>query len=227
MDLIGKAYGKNNIGCSKEDNNSMKEKTDKTTTTNPMDKQQGTSVLVIDNYDSFTYNLVHYLEDLDCKVTVKRNDQINLEEIEAFDKIVLSPGPGIPDEAGLLKAIIAMYAPSKSIFGVCLGQQAIAEVFGGGLVNIDQVYHGIATKINITKDDILFNGLPKEIEVGRYHSWVVDPALPEVLEATSFDENGQVMSLRHKVYDVSAVQFHPESVLTPHGKKILENWVKK
>jgi len=227
LDLIGKAYGKNNIGCSKEDNNSMKEKTDKTTTTNPMDKQQGTSVLVIDNYDSFTYNLVHYLEDLDCKVTVKRNDQINLEEIEAFDKIVLSPGPGIPDEAGLLKAIIAMYAPSKSIFGVCLGQQAIAEVFGGGLVNIDQVYHGIATKINITKDDILFNGLPKEIEVGRYHSWVVDPALPEVLEATSFDENGQVMSLRHKVYDVSAVQFHPESVLTPHGKKILENWVKK
>jgi len=205
----------------------MKEKTDKTTTTNPMDKQQGTSVLVIDNYDSFTYNLVHYLEDLDCKVTVKRNDQINLEEIEAFDKIVLSPGPGIPDEAGLLKAIIAMYAPSKSIFGVCLGQQAIAEVFGGRLVNIDQVYHGIATKINIAKDDILFNGLPKEIEVGRYHSWVVDPALPEVLEATSFDENGQVMSLRHKVYDVSAVQFHPESVLTPHGKKILENWVKK
>lgn len=181
--------------------------------------------MVIDNYDSFTYNLVHYLEDLDCAVTVKRNDQISLKEIEAFDKIVLSPGPGIPDEAGLLKEIIAMYAPSKSIFGVCLGQQAIAEVFGGSLVNIDQVYHGIATKINIVKDDILFNGLPKEIEVGRYHSWVVDPLLPEVLEATSFDENGQVMSLRHKTFDVSAVQFHPESVLTPHGKKILENWV--
>ena len=201
----------------------MKEKTDKTANTNP----RGTSVLVIDNYDSFTYNLVHYLEDLDCTVTVKRNDQICLEEIEVFDKIVLSPGPGIPDEAGLLKEIIEMYAPSKSIFGVCLGQQAIAEVFGGSLVNIDQVYHGIATKIDIVKDDILFDGLPKEIEVGRYHSWVVNPTLPEVLEATSFDKNGQVMSLRHKVYDVCAVQFHPESVLTPHGKKILENWVKK
>lgn len=192
-----------------------------------MNKGQGTSILVIDNYDSFTYNLVHYLEDLDCIVTVKRNDQVSLEEIEAFDKIVLSPGPGIPDEAGLLKEIIAMYAPTKSIFGVCLGQQAIAEVFGGSLVNIDQVYHGIATKIKIVKEDVLFDGLPKEIEVGRYHSWVVNPNLPEVLEATSFDENGQVMSLRHKLYDVSAVQFHPESVLTPDGKKILQNWVTK
>ncbi|MBC8769161.1 aminodeoxychorismate/anthranilate synthase component II [Arenibacter sp. BSSL-BM3] len=204
----------------------MKENTDNKTNTNSLEKGQGKSILVIDNYDSFTYNLVHYLEDLDCIVTVKRNDQISLEEIEGFDKIVLSPGPGIPDEAGLLKEIIAMYAPTKSIFGVCLGQQAIAEVFGGSLVNIDQVYHGIATKIDIVKDDILFDGLPKEIEVGRYHSWVVNPDLPEVLEATSFDENGQVMSLRHKIYDVSAVQFHPESVLTPYGKKILENWVK-
>jgi anthranilate synthase component 2 len=184
-------------------------------------------ILVIDNYDSFTYNLVHYLEDLGCEVVVKRNDQLTLEEVDAFDKIVLSPGPGIPDEAGLLKQIIARYAPTKSIFGVCLGQQAIAEVFGGSLINLDQVYHGIATKINITKDDILFEGLPREIEVGRYHSWVVNPELPEVLEATSFDENGQVMSLRHKVYDVCAVQFHPESVLTPEGKKILENWLKK
>lgn len=184
-------------------------------------------ILVIDNYDSFTYNLVHYLEDLGCEVVVKRNDQLTLEEVDAFDKIVLSPGPGIPDEAGLLKQIIARYAPTKSIFGVCLGQQAIAEVFGGSLINLDKVYHGIATKINITKDDILFEGLPREIEVGRYHSWVVNPELPEVLEATSFDENGQVMSLRHKVYDVCAVQFHPESVLTPEGKKILENWLKK
>jgi anthranilate synthase component 2 len=200
----------------------MKVKTENTANTKP----KGISVLVIDNYDSFTYNLVHYLEDLDCKVTVKRNDQISLDEIEAFDKIVLSPGPGIPDEAGMLKEIIARYAPSKSIFGVCLGQQAIAEVFGGSLVNIDQVYHGIATKIAIVEDDILFRDLPKEIEVGRYHSWVVNPVLPEVLEATSFDENGQVMSLRHNIYDVSAVQFHPESVLTPYGKKILENWVK-
>ncbi|MCL4114625.1 UNVERIFIED_CONTAM: hypothetical protein GTU68_005359 [Idotea baltica] len=183
------------------------------------------NVLVIDNYDSFTYNLVHYLEDLGCKVTVKRNDQLNIEEVDAFDKIVLSPGPGIPDEAGLLKAIISKYAATKSIFGVCLGQQAIAEVFGGTLVNLDQVYHGIATKIDVIKDDILFNGISKEIEVGRYHSWVVDKNLPEVLVATSVDKNGQIMSLRHKEYDVSAVQFHPESVLTPEGKKILENWL--
>lgn len=186
----------------------------------------GGAILVIDNYDSFTYNLVHYFEDLGCEVIVKRNDQLTLEEVDAFDKIVLSPGPGIPDEAGLLKAIIAKYAPTKSIFGVCLGQQAIGEVFGGSLINLDEVYHGIATKINIVKDDILFEGLPKEIDVGRYHSWVVNPELPEVLEATSFDENGQVMSLRHKEYDVCAVQFHPESVLTPKGKKILENWLK-
>jgi anthranilate synthase component 2 len=182
-------------------------------------------ILVIDNYDSFTYNLVHYLEELDCEVIVKRNDQLTLEEVKAFDKIVLSPGPGIPEEAGLLKQIIETYSPTKSIFGVCLGQQAIAEVFGGTLINLDQVFHGIATKINITKNDILFEGIPNEIEVGRYHSWVVDPNLPEALEATSVDENGQVMSLRHKNYDVRAVQFHPESVLTPHGKKMLENWL--
>ncbi len=140
--------------------------------------EQGTTVLVIDNYDSFTYNLVHYLEDLGCRVTVKRNDQLTLEEVDAFDKIVLSPGPGLPDEAGLLKEIIKTYAPTKSIFGVCLGQQAIGEVFGGSLVNLDQVHHGVATKINIIKDDILFDGLPREIEVGRYHSWVVNPNLP-------------------------------------------------
>ena len=182
-------------------------------------------ILVIDNYDSFTYNLVHYLEDLGCEVTVKRNDQLALEEVEAFDKIVLSPGPGIPDEAGLLKEIIATYASTKSIFGVCLGQQAIGEVFGGSLINLDEVYHGIATKIKVIKDDVLFTGLPREIEVGRYHSWVVDPNLPDVLTATSVDENGQIMSLRHKTYDVCAVQFHPESVLTPLGKKILENWL--
>ncbi|MBE9490354.1 MAG: aminodeoxychorismate/anthranilate synthase component II, partial [Bacteroidetes bacterium] len=183
-------------------------------------------VLVIDNYDSFTYNLVHYLKDLDCEVTIKRNDKLTLEEVELFDKIVLSPGPGIPEEAGLLKSIIKAYAPSKSILGVCLGQQAIAEVFGGKLLNLDTVYHGIATDVNIAVDDeSLFEGLEKKIEVGRYHSWVVDANLPEELEATSFDENGQVMSLRHKVYDVKGVQFHPESVLTPNGKKILENWV--
>ncbi|MEH6681949.1 MAG: aminodeoxychorismate/anthranilate synthase component II [Sediminicola sp.] len=182
-------------------------------------------ILVIDNYDSFTYNLVHYLEDLDCTVTVKRNDQLDLDEVTPFDGIVLSPGPGIPDEAGLLKAIIAKYAPSKPIFGVCLGQQAIAEVFGGSLINLEKVYHGIATPITVTKDDLLFKGLPTTLEVGRYHSWVVDPRMPAELEATSIDGNGQIMSLRHTVYDIHAVQFHPESVLTPSGKSILKNWL--
>ncbi|GFZ79271.1 aminodeoxychorismate/anthranilate synthase component II [Aquaticitalea lipolytica] len=184
------------------------------------------NVLVIDNYDSFTYNLVHYLEDLDCQVTVKRNDQLHIDDVEAFDKIVLSPGPGIPDEAGLLKPIIARYAPTKSILGVCLGQQAIGEVFGGTLINLENVFHGVATKVtSCVNDEMLFNGLDKTFEVGRYHSWVVDANLPEVLEATSFDENGQVMSLRHKTYDVRGVQYHPESVLTPNGKQILKNWI--
>ena len=184
-------------------------------------------VLVIDNYDSFTYNLVHYLEDLNCDVTVKRNDKLTLEEVDAFQKIVLSPGPGIPDEAGLLKAIIIKYAATKSILGVCLGQQAIGEVFGGSLINLKEVYHGVATQVNITVDDEpLFKNMNKSIEVGRYHSWVVNSNLPEVLEATSFDSNGQVMSLRHRIYDVKGVQYHPESVLTPNGKQILENWIK-
>jgi anthranilate synthase component 2 len=183
-------------------------------------------ILVIDNYDSFTYNLVHYLEDLNCEVTVYRNDEFELDEISHFDKILLSPGPGIPDEAGLLKAVIQKYGPTKSIFGVCLGQQAIGEVYGGTLSNLDKVYHGVATKITTSvADETLFKGLDNEFEVGRYHSWVVDATLPEALEATSFDTNGQVMSLRHKTYDVRGVQFHPESVLTPNGKKILENWV--
>lgn len=183
-------------------------------------------ILVIDNYDSFTYNLVHYLEDLGCEVTVKRNNQIDIDTIEAFEKILLSPGPGIPDEAGLLKPIIANYAPTKSILGICLGQQAIAEVFGGSLINLDTVFHGVATKVSSCVDnEILFKGLDKTFEVGRYHSWVVDANLPEVLEATSFDDNGQVMSLRHRFYDVKGVQYHPESVLTPNGKQILENWV--
>ena len=183
-------------------------------------------VLVIDNYDSFTYNLVHYLEDLECEVTVKRNDKLSLDDVKAFEKIVLSPGPGIPDEAGLLKEIIRAYAPTKSILGVCLGQQAIGEVFGGTLINLDDVYHGVATKVTITVDDeSLFNDMGKSIEVGRYHSWVVDTNLPDDLEATSFDENGQIMSLRHKIYDVKGVQYHPESVLTPQGKQILKNWI--
>lgn len=183
-------------------------------------------ILVIDNYDSFTYNLVHYLEDLECEVTVYRNDEFDIDEIAHFDKILLSPGPGIPDEAGLLKAVIAKYAPTKSILGVCLGQQAIGEVFGGILSNLDKVYHGVASMVKtVVDDESLFDGLGNEFEVGRYHSWVVDANLPDVLEATSFDENGQVMSLRHKTFDVRGVQFHPESVLTPNGKKILENWL--
>lgn len=183
-------------------------------------------ILVIDNYDSFTYNLVHYLEDLNCEVTVKRNDKLTLEEADAFEKIVLSPGPGIPDEAGLLKQIIKTYAPTKSILGVCLGQQAIGEVFGGSLENLDHVFHGVATQVSVSVDDEpLFNGLNKAFEVGRYHSWVVNTNLPDCLEATSFDDNGQIMSLRHKVYDVKGVQYHPESVLTPDGKQILKNWV--
>lgn len=183
-------------------------------------------ILVIDNYDSFVYNLVHYLEELDCEVTVRRNDQLELEDVEEYDKILLSPGPGIPEEAGLLKAIIQQYAPTKSILGVCLGQQAIGEVFGGKLGNLESVFHGIATPINIcVEDEVLFKDLPKNIQVGRYHSWVVLRELPDVLIPTSYDESGQVMSLRHREFDVRGVQFHPESVLTPEGKKMIQNWV--
>jgi anthranilate synthase component 2 len=183
-------------------------------------------ILVIDNYDSFTYNLVHYLEDLNCDVTVKRNDKFSLEEAEDYDKILLSPGPGIPDEAGLLKPVIKQYAETKSILGICLGQQAIAEVFGGKIENLNEVHHGVSSKIRqINDDDILYKDLPKELEVGRYHSWVVSKDLPEELIVTSLDENGEIMSIRHKDYDVRAVQYHPESILTPEGKKILKNWV--
>ena len=180
---------------------------------------------MIDNYDSFTYNLVHYFRDLDCEVVVKRNDKLDLEEVAPFERIVLSPGPGIPDEAGLLKDIIRTYAPTKKMLGVCLGQQAIGEVFGGTLVNLEKVYHGTATDIKIIAPDPIFEGLPEKMEIGRYHSWVVSPDLPEALEATSVDENGQIMSLRHKTYPITGVQFHPESVLTPHGKDMLRNWL--
>lgn len=183
-------------------------------------------ILVIDNYDSFVYNLVHYLEAFDVEVDVVRNKSIDLDKVEVYDKILLSPGPGIPDEAGQLKAVIEQYYKTKPILGVCLGQQAIMEVFGGTLENLKRVYHGIATSIDITVDDEpLYQGLPKRIDVGRYHSWVVHKDLPEVLEATSLDENGHIMSLRHKTYDVRAVQYHPESVLTPEGKAIIKNWV--
>jgi anthranilate synthase component 2 len=183
-------------------------------------------IAVIDNYDSFTYNLVHYLEDLNAEVTVFRNDDFDLDELDLFKKILLSPGPGIPDEAGLLKEVIKKYAKTKSIFGVCLGLQAIGEVFGGRLTNLKEVYHGVASKITITHDDYIFNGLPREFEVGRYHSWVVTQEnLPSELKVTSIDENNQIMSLKHATLDIRGVQFHPESILTPHGKKILENWL--
>jgi anthranilate synthase component 2 len=184
-------------------------------------------ILVIDNYDSFTYNLVHYLEDLECSVTVVRNDEITLEEPAHYDKILLSPGPGVPDEAGLLKELIKKYAPTKSILGICLGQQAIGEVFGGSLINLEKVYHGIATPIRFTvEDETLFTGIETGMEVGRYHSWSVNPeTLPDVLEVTSVDSEGQIMSFRHITFDIKGVQFHPESVLTPSGKKILSNWL--
>ncbi|MFD1314148.1 anthranilate synthase component II [Namhaeicola litoreus] len=183
-------------------------------------------ILVIDNYDSFTYNLVHYLQDLDCDVVVKRNDKLSLEEVKDFDKILLSPGPGIPDEAGLLKPIIEKYAATKSILGICLGQQAIAEVFGGKLENLSQVYHGVSSPIFLTEpDEVLYSNLPQNFEVGRYHSWVVSSDLPKDLIVTSIDENGEIMSIKHKDYDVRAVQYHPESILTEHGKAILKNWI--
>ncbi len=186
-----------------------------------------TQVALIDNYDSFTYNLVHYLEDLNCQVTVFRNDEIELKDLQSFAKIALSPGPGLPKDAGILLDIIKEYAPTKSILGVCLGQQAIAEVFGGSLVNLETVFHGVSTPITLLENAGLFADLPKTIEVGRYHSWVVNAAnLPESLIVTAIDANNQIMALRHQTFDVCAVQFHPESILTPKGKAILANWLK-
>lgn len=186
------------------------------------------NILVFDNYDSFTYNLVHLVEKIiNGKVTVVRNDEIPLEKVKDYDKIILSPGPGIPEEAGLLLPLIKEYAPSKSIFGVCLGQQAIGEAFGAKLINLKDVYHGVATNVNITaRDGRLFNGLPDILEVGRYHSWVVDETtLPAELTVTAKDDNNYIMALQHNTYDVSGVQFHPESVLTPRGEQILRNWL--
>lgn len=184
-------------------------------------------ILVFDNYDSFTYNLVQIIEQIvDKKVDVFRNDQIALEDIKKYDKIILSPGPGIPEEAGILLDVIKKYAPTKSIFGVCLGQQAIAEAFGGSLINLSEIYHGVATESTQTKEHKIFNNLPETLEVGRYHSWAVNlDDFPAELEITSVDKNGMIMSLKHKTYDVHAVQYHPESILTPDGKKILENFL--
>lgn len=183
-------------------------------------------IAVIDNYDSFTYNLVHYLEDLNAVVTVFRNDAFDIEDLESFDKILLSPGPGIPDEAGLLKEVIRTYGTSKSILGICLGMQAIGEVFGGELMNLKKVYHGVATKTTITVLDDIFKELPKVFDVGRYHSWVIShERFPDELIITSLDNDGNIMSIKHKTLDIKGVQYHPESILTPYGKKILENWI--
>ncbi len=189
-------------------------------------------ILIFDNYDSFTYNLVHVVEKIiHGKVDVFRNDKIPLEKIKEYDKIILSPGPGIPVESGLLLPLIKEYAPSKSILGVCLGHQAIGEVFGGSLVNLSTVFHGVATKIKVDEartrsNNDVFNSLPGELEVGRYHSWIVNrDTFPKELEITAKDENGYIMGLRHKTYDVQGVQFHPESVLTPMGEKMMRNWL--
>ena len=185
-------------------------------------------ILVFDNYDSFTYNLVHLVEKITGeKVDVYRNDQIALADVEAYDKIILSPGPGIPEEAGLLVPLIKEYAATKPILGVCLGHQAIAEAFGGKLINLSTVFHGVATPIQIKnqKSKILL-GLPETIEVGRYHSWIVsDENFPAELEVTARDESGYIMGLQHKTFDVQGVQFHPESVLTPDGEKMMRNWL--
>lgn len=185
-------------------------------------------ILVFDNYDSFTYNLVHLVEYITGeKVDVFRNDVIPLDEVEKYDKIILSPGPGIPEEAGLLLPLIKKYAVNKSILGVCLGHQAIAEAFGGKIINLEEVYHGVATKVKLLDKTMkIFEGLPDEIEAGRYHSWLVsEENLPECLEITAKDERGYIMALQHKELDVCGVQFHPESVLTEYGERMLRNWL--
>ena len=183
-------------------------------------------VVLIDNYDSFTYNLYHLLRELKVDVTVYRNDQFDLKDLASFDKIMLSPGPGIPSEAGLLLDVIKAYAGKKPILGICLGEQAIGESFGGTLVNLSDVFHGVQTPAHIVSDDYIFEGLSKDILVGRYHSWVVDAdSMPACLEITATSDEGQVMALRHKDLDIRGIQFHPESVLTPDGKRMIQNWV--
>lgn len=186
-------------------------------------------ILIFDNYDSFTYNLLHLVKQLGyTDVDVVRNDKIALSDISQYDKIILSPGPGIPSEAGLLLPLINEYAATKSILGVCLGHQAIGEVFGANLVNLEDVYHGITTGTKIVADDYIFDGLGKEIEVGRYHSWIVDSKnLPACFLVTATDSQEQIMAMKHKEYDVHGVQFHPESVLTPEGAIIVKNFLSK
>ena len=182
-------------------------------------------IFLIDNYDSFTYNLLYYLEELGCEVTVKRNDKFELDEISNFDAILISPGPGIPREAGKIIEVIKKFYNTKNIFGVCLGQQAIAEAFGGKIRNLKKVYHGVSSKITLTDSDLIFYDIKSDLNVGRYHSWIVDNPIPQELKVTSVDENGEIMSIKHKDFNVRGVQFHPESILTPDGKTILNNWI--
>ncbi|MDD4514450.1 aminodeoxychorismate/anthranilate synthase component II [Massilibacteroides sp.] len=185
-------------------------------------------IILFDNYDSFTYNLLHILKESGADVEVHRNDKISLDEIERFDKILLSPGPGIPSEAGLLLPLIQRYAPTKSILGVCLGEQAIGEVFGAKLINLTDVHHGVCSDIRVLKQDRLFEGLGTSFRAGRYHSWAISQEnFPDCLEIIADDfEEGQIMAIRHKTFDVKGIQFHPESVLTPQGKLIIQNWLK-
>lgn len=192
--------------------------------------QKMARILILDNYDSFTFNLVHYVEEFGAhQVDVFRNDQILVEDVASYDGIILSPGPGIPCEAGNLLPIIKGYSQTKRILGVCLGQQAIAESFGGSLLNLSTVYHGIATKMEVVEPvHYLFCNIPKQFEAGRYHSWVVNPeTLPECLRITATDESGQIMALCHNVLDICGVQFHPESILTPNGKQMIFNWLSR
>ena len=185
-------------------------------------------VVIIDNYDSFTYNLSHLVKRLGANVTVYRNDQFSISQLKVFDKIILSPGPGIPSEAGLLLDVIKSYAGQKPILGVCLGHQAIGEVFGATLTNLSDVYHGVATEGTQFGTDPIFNGLPKRIVMGRYHSWVVSrDGFPDCLEITTESDDGQIMALRHRNYNIHGIQFHPESVLTPDGETIIKNWLEQ
>ena len=184
------------------------------------------NIVIIDNYDSFTYNLSHLVKELGAKVSVFRNDQFQLSQLEIFDKIILSPGPGIPSEAGLLLDVIKTYASRKPMLGVCLGHQAIGEAFGAHLENLSEVFHGVATEGTQLGNDPIFAGLPRRITMGRYHSWVVSrEGLPDCLEITAESDEGQIMALRHRHYNLHGIQFHPESVLTPQGKDIIKNWI--
>ena len=186
-----------------------------------------TKILVIDNYDSFVFNLVQYLGQIGAECTVLRNDEVKPEDAKNYDGVLISPGPGTPEEAGVSIPMVKFCAENQiPLFGVCLGHQAIGEVFGATLQNLNTVYHGVANTITQTSDDSLFNNLPQQLQVGRYHSWVINKVdFPESLEITSLSENGDIMSIRHKLYNVKGIQFHPESILTPQGKTILSNWI--